>query len=334
MKLSTRRVAIAAALLVAVAAAVAVAGASASSSRQAASAKVAIIETGPALVGSYNTTHTLAFNAMCKQYKFTCKVVDNVAYANTDQTLTRLAAAGMNLIIANSNGFANGLLDIAPKFPNTWFVMTSDIPGTKGNKNLAGFVQDWQQFGFLGGVVAGYLSKTGVMGYVVGQPLTAAKRMMGGALQGVRYVNPKARVIFKYTNSWVDTSLAKQAALAEVASGADVVTAVDGGGNPGVIQAAQEKKLKYLGYLADEYKSAPCCIPTSMTIDAKHIYQQIGQLYSTKQLKPKLYVGGVGDGSIKLAPLRGVPKAIAAKILAVQAKVKSGQIKVKETLYG
>ena len=332
MKLGKGGVAGAAALLIGSAALVA--AASASTSHTNAAPKVAIIETGPALVGSYNTTHTVAFKAMCAKYKFNCKVVDNVDYAKTDQILTQLASSGMNLIIANSNGFANGLLDIAPKFKNTWFVVTSDIPGTNGNKNLAGFVQDWQQFGYLGGVTAGYLSKSGIAGYVVGQPLTAAKRMMSGFLQGERYVNPKAKLRYKYTNSWVDTSLAKQAALAEIASGADVVTAIDGGGNPGVIQAAQEKKLKYLGYLADEYKSAPCCIPTSMTINAKHIYDQIGSLYSTKKLQPKLYVGTVQDGTIALAPLRGVSKSVAAKILAVQAKLKAGQIKVKETLYG
>jgi basic membrane lipoprotein Med (substrate-binding protein (PBP1-ABC) superfamily) len=312
-------------------------GASARSTAPAAktaTAKVAIIVTGPARVGGFNVTHLNAYDAMCKQYDFDCTIVDNVDYASANQTLERLAASGNNLVIANSNGFADALYEVAPKFRNTWFVMTSDLPGTKGNKNLAAFVQRWSEFGYLGGVAAARLSKTGIMGYVIGQPIATGKRMMGGFVQGARSVNPKAKVLVKYTNSFVDASLAKQAALAEIAEGADVLTGIAGGAAPGIIQAVQEKNVTYIGYFADEYKTAPKNIPTSMTINGPRIYSQIGRLFSTKQLKARVYLGTVADGSIRLAPLRGVPKAIAKKILKAQADVKSGKIKVKDRLYG
>ncbi|MGI8827651.1 MAG: BMP family protein [Chloroflexota bacterium] len=296
-------------------------------------ANAAIIEEGPAMAGSYNTSHTVAFKQMCATYAFKCRVVDNVNYPQAAQTLQSLASQGMNLIVANSNGYADALIQVAPQHPKVWFVMTSDITSTKGNKNVAGFIQDWQQFGFLGGAAAGYLSKKGTMGYVVGQPLTAAQRMISGFAQGARLVKPHAKLLVRYTNSWTDTGAAKEAAIAEIGSGADVVTAVDGGGNPGVIEAAQEKKVDYIGYLADEYKSAPGRIPTSMVVNVHKIYTQIGHKYTTHTLKPKLYVGTVANGIIRLAPLRGVPASTKAKIFAVVAKVRSGAIRVKETLY-
>jgi basic membrane protein A len=270
---------------------------------------------------------------MCQKQGFQCRVVDNIDYPKAAETLRNLASQGMNLVIANSAGYGDAVLEVASQFPKVWFVMTSDLESTKDNKNVAVFTQDWQQFGFLGGVTAGYLSKTGVMGYVNGQPLLAARRAMSGFLQGARYVNPNAKLLVRYTDSFVDTAKAKEATLAEVAASADVVTGICGGGNPGILQAAQEKRAWYIGYLADEYKSGPGSVPTSMVEDIPAIYQQVGQLYTSKKLEPKLYVGTVANGIVKLAPFHDVPPEVVQKVEAVISKVRSGEISVQQTLY-
>jgi basic membrane protein A len=301
--------------------------------RPSAGETIAYIATGPATVGGYNVAHTNAFNAMCKKYSFNCKIVDNVNFPTAAQTMTTVAASGANMVIVNSSGFAAAMLEVAPKFPQVWFVMTSDLETTNNLKNVAGFIQTWREFGYLGGVVAGYMSKTNKAGWVNGLPLAAARKMMGGFIQGARSVNKKMKVLVRYTNSFVDTSLAKQAALTEIADGADVLTGVAGGAQAGVSQAVVEKKKKYIGYILDDYKSAPCCTITSMTLDLLTVYNRIGNLYTSKKLGARLYVGTVKNGSIKLAPLRGVPAPIAKKILAIQARMKQGKIAVADILY-
>ena len=333
MSLKSRRLVRAALLLTGVVIAAACGSTTSQPQAQHQQINVAIIEEGPATVGSYNSTHTAAFTAMCQKYNFQCHIIDNVDYPKAAETLRNLASQGTNLIIANSNGYADALLEVAPQFPKTWFVMTSDIDSTKGNKNLAAFVQNWQEFGFMGGLVAGYLTRTGVMGYVIGQELTAAKAAMSGFLQGADIGHPGSKLLYRYTNSWTDTAAAKDAAQAEMAAGADVVTGIDGGGNPGIIQAAQEQKTWYIGYLADEYQTAPGSIPTSMVENVGLIYDEVGGYYTNHTLQPKIYMGTVANGVITLAPFHNVPQDVIDKVNAEIQKLKSGEFQVQSTLY-
>jgi basic membrane protein A len=321
-------------LVAVVALVVTVAAASAATSAPAAKSadriKAAILYQSAATVGSYNTTHNAAFNAMCQKYDFDCQTIDHLPPAQTADAMRALASQGVKIIIASSNGYADQLLQVAPQFRDTWFVMTSDLPTTNGLRNVAAFEWDWYQFGWLGGLTAGYLSKTGRMGYVLGAPLLAAGQAMEGFLQGARLSNKKAKLTFRNINSFSDPVAAREAAQAMISSGVDVLTGIAGGANLGIIQAAEAAKAKYIGYLADEYKTAPGTIPTSMMGNVAREYDQLGKLYTKHQLQPKIYVGTLKNAGISLAPLRGVPTPVKKKILAAVARLKAGKLKINE----
>lgn len=296
-------------------------------------ASVVLISGASLTVGAYERSHKASFDAMCATYDFDCRAVDSIDYAVAEQTLTRLATSGTDLIVVNSSGFAEALTEVAPDFPETWFIMTSDIDSPDGLENVAGFVNDWAEFGYLGGVAGAHISDTGVFGFSNGEPLTVADKVMGGFIDGARSVNPDSKLVVRYANSWTDTTLTREASLAMLNAGADLLSGLAGSASPGTIQAVQREKADYIGYYADEYEEAPCCVRTSMVVNTEQQYDQLGQLYAGEKLQPKLYLSTVENGGITLAPLRGVPKATAQKIQAIQQKIADGEIEVTSKPY-
>ncbi len=268
---------------------------------------------------------------MCNKYNFQCRTIDNLPPAQAVDAMRNLGSQGVNLIIASSNGYSDQLIQAAREFPNTWFVMTSDLPSTQGLPNVVAFVWNWYQFGWLGGVAAGYLTKTGKTGYVLGAPLLAAQQAMEGFRQGAQIGHPGTQVTFRLINSFNDAVAAREASQAMISAGVDVLTGIAGGANPGIIQASQSSRVSYIGYLADEYSTAPGSIPTSMVGNVAKEYDDLGRLYSSHQLQAKLYVGTVQDGTISLAQLRDIPADTASKIQQQVANLKDGKITIDET---
>ena len=82
-------------------------------------------------------------------------------------------------------------------------------------------------------------SQSGTIGVVAGYPVPEVNRIVNAFIQGAKEANPKAEVLVTFLNSWFDPAAAKEAALAQVDAGADVLFAE----RFGVIEAAQEKKL-------------------------------------------------------------------------------------------
>lgn len=295
--------------------------------------QVAFVSGGTAGVGGYEQSHLESFKAMCSKYDFDCSVIDEVDYAGAPRTLTRLATSGTDLVVANSSGFADSLEEVAPDFPETWFVMTSNIEEPKGFDNLAGFVNDYTELGYLGGVAGAHISQGDIFGFANGEPLEVIDQLMGGFIDGARTVDPNSKLLVRDTNSFTDATLAREASKAEIAQGADLLSSTAGSATPGSIQAAQQAKVDFIGYFADEYERAPCCVRTSMVVNTKQQYDKLGELYASEKLQPKLYRSTVENGGITLAPLRGVPTATAEKIQAVQKKIADGDIQVTSEPY-
>ncbi len=291
--------------------------------------KVAYLSGALVSVGSYEIIHYTGFKKMVEKYGFEQTTLENVAYAKTAEVVRSLVAQGHDMIVASSGGFATPFIELAPEFPKTWFVVASDLPSVEGRKNLAGLVPNFNEMGFLSGVTAALYSKSGKIGIVSGEPIRPVNRNFAGWIDGAAHVKPEAKVNVRYTQSWVDNAKSKEATLALVAEGADVVFPCIGSADEGVIQAAKEKKVGLVGYYTDYYDVAPDVTITSQVVDVPKMYDSLGDMLSKGKLEAKLYPIDIAGGFVNMAPSRGKLSAeIEAKVNQIKKDVAEGKIKV------
>ncbi|HBX70627.1 MAG TPA: BMP family ABC transporter substrate-binding protein [Chloroflexi bacterium] len=145
-------------------------------------------------------------------------VVDDAAAAIRDY-----ATQGFDLIIAHGSQYGSSLQEIAPDFPETAFAWGTTVD-TFGQPNIFAYEARAEEGGYVNGVLAASLSKSGVVGVVGPIETGDAKLYIDGFVSGARATNPNVQVNVNYIGSFSDVALASEAANTHVAAGADALS--------------------------------------------------------------------------------------------------------------
>jgi len=139
-------------------------------------------------------------------------VVDDAAAAIRDY-----AAEGFNLVIAHGSQYGSSLQEIAPDFPETSFAWGTTVD-TFGIDNIFAYEAASDQGGYVNGVLAASLSKTGVLGVVGPIETGDAKLYVDGFVAGAKATDPTVQVNVNYIGSFSDVALAAEAANTHIAA--------------------------------------------------------------------------------------------------------------------
>ena len=104
---------------------------------------------------------------------------------------------------------------------------------------------------YLGGYIAGLLTKTDHVGFVVGAEEPTPNAEGNGFMMGVLASNPDAKVEFSYVGSYEDPATAKEVTSAMISQGCDVIQTDSGASNAGVVEACQEAGVLCAGEITD-----------------------------------------------------------------------------------
>jgi len=107
--------------------------------------------------------------------------------------------------------------------------------------NVASITFAENEGSFLVGVVAGLMTKTNKIGFVGGIEIPVIKRFELGFVEGVKAVNPDAKVTINYTGAFDKADLGKAAAASLYNDGADIIFHAAGGTGNGVFNEAKER---------------------------------------------------------------------------------------------
>jgi basic membrane protein A and related proteins len=133
-----------------------------------------------------------------------------------------------------------------------------------------------------------------------------------------------------FINNWFDPAAAKEAALAQIDNGADVLYAE----RFGVIEAAKEKNLFAFGNMSDQNALAPDLVVTSpvwnMEPTVNYVLNQVmGGTYTAQDLKD---FSMVAKGGASLAPLHNtepkIPPDLIKKVQDKEDQIKNGLFRV------
>jgi basic membrane protein A len=177
-----------------------------------------------------------------------------------------------DVVFADGVEGVEGLKTLAAANPGITFVVGSSAPPVP--PNFSTFDSNLSEPAYLCGVMAGGLTKSNVVGVVAGRSDVQVHRAINAYIQGVRDANPAAKVKVAFTGEWFDPPKAKQAALDQIAAGADLIWAE----REGAIAAAQEKRVLAFGNLVDQHAEAPGHVITGpvwrMTPLVDHVIKQ------------------------------------------------------------
>ncbi len=196
----------------------------------------------------------------------TFREIELQSEAQREQALRRFAEAGSNPIITMGFGMADPLTSVAPDYPDTKFVVI-DVTWIEGeNISQIGFAE--HEGSYLVGMMAAMASKTGTVGFVGGMDVPLIRHFGCGYAQGVKAVNPDAKVIANMTGTtpaaWNDPVKGSELTKAQISQGADVVYAAAGGTGVGVLQTAADENILSIGVDSNQNYMHPGKVLTSM----------------------------------------------------------------------
>ena len=140
---------------------------------------------------------------------------------------------------------------------------------------------------------------------------------------GVYSVNPDATVYIKTTNSWYDPEGEKQAAVALINEGCDVIGQHCDTPNPQL--AAEEAGVFGVGYNSDMSKDAPKAVLTSTVWNWGAYYTKAVQDLIDGTWTGENYFGGLEEGLVDISPLSDLcVDGTQEKIDEARAKIESG----------
>ncbi len=238
---------------------------------------------------------------------------DDIGYSGDMEVVLREVSEEQqpDIIFGDAFGNEEAVRRVAKDYPDIAFVFGSGLGPSEPNVSV---FDNWiHEPAYLSGMLAGSLTKTGKIGVVGGYPVPEVNRIVNAFVQGVKEANPDAEVLVTFLNSWFDPAAAKEAALAQVDAGADILFAE----RFGVIEAAQENDLLAFGNMSDQNELAPETVLTgpvwNMTPTVEYIINQVaGGTYTAQDLKD---FSMMGKGGASLAPFHDFEATLDADLL-------------------
>ncbi|MCD6076616.1 MAG: family transporter substrate-binding protein [Ramlibacter sp.] len=250
--------------------------------------------------------------------------VENVAEGpDAERVIRDLAQTGHKLIFAPSFGYMEPTLKVAKDFPEVKF---ESVTGYKTAPNVAATNARYYEGRYLSGVAAARMSKSGLAGYVAGFPIPEVLQGINAFTLGMRSVNPKAQVKVVWLNAWFDPGKERDAAMALMDQGADVLAFHTA--STAVMAAAQERGKFAIAYHSDMRKVAPDAQVLAVTHQWGDYYKERTRAVLEGTWKPVKRWGGVREGMIRVGWFGSkVPKAVQTEVLARQEDIASGKLK-------
>lgn len=281
----------------------------------AAGLKIAMILPGPITDNDWNSVGYNGLEVAGKALGAETAYVENVADADAERLLRDFADRGFNLIFAHSFSFGDAALNAAEDYPDVTF-----MAGTAASlaPNLGTYSNPDYQGAYLAGMLAAGASKTGTVGWVGGMPAPNMLANLHAYEAGFKEIKPEGTVLHTFIGSWFDPPKAKEAAIAQVEQGADVLSAQ----GVGVIDAAVSKNVLALGAMTDQNFLGPQNVLTSVTWDLAPLVTAVGKAVEDGTWKSENWSLGVAAGSINLADFHGLDSNVDPAVLkAVEDKI-------------
>jgi basic membrane protein A len=267
----------------------------------------------------------------------TTEILEPASSEDREAAMRLFAARGFDLVVGVGFIFSSDIDRVARDFPAVKFTCVDYAARPEGPPpNVAGLAFREEQGSFLVGAVAGLLSATQHVGFVGGMQTPLVRKFEAGYRAGVRAVCPACTVHAAYAGTtpeaFKDPATGKAIAIAEIASGADVLYAAAGATGHGVFEAAHDAGCMAIGVDADQYDEMPGTVVTSMVKRADVAVFDVIRATAEGHFAGGMHVFGVADGALDYVHegphATRLPLPVIARVESLRQRIASGSLDV------
>jgi basic membrane protein A len=282
-----------------------------------------------------------------KEIPFDLKLAEAVSTQDAEKVIRDWAGKEPALLFAHSDIYTDAILNVAKQFPKVIFLGEAQIdPRTKLDvPEIAKYAPDKTPENFLftgdtpfeGNYLAGYaaalLTKSGVIGVL--QPFEAPplNRYTNAFYFGAQAAKPSVKVNVVYVGDYIAPAETRDAVESMKQQGADVIfSQMDD--NSAILESAAQGILCIPMYM-DKQSFDPKTVATSVVMEwygpLKALIEAISK-GEFKAYREQYYFRGLSasDDSVHLGEWgTAVPESVKQAVAAVEAKIKSGEVKVQ-----
>ncbi len=248
--------------------------------------------------------------------------------AEQDEALRAYAAQGYDLVFAHGFEFQEAAERVSEQYPGTVFIITS---GRRVHGRVAPLIFRLEEASYLAGMVAGGLTRSDLLGFVGGIELPPIEAAYQGWVNGARAVNPRVQSRKVYLNSFDDAAAGREATLALIRAGADMLHHNADQAALGVFQAAKESPRVYVfGANADQSHLAPERVLGSAVIDLPRAFLLVAREVQAGTFRPRVESFGLASGVVRYVSNPRldslVPQALEARVRAAADSIAAGTL--------
>jgi basic membrane protein A len=232
---------------------------------------------------------------------------------------------------------------VAKEFPETKFAGVDHFYGgptcaktkTCTQPNALGLQYPSEESGYVAGVVAALMTKTGTVSTVGGEKIPSVDNWIAGFQQGVIDTKPATKTLNAYSDDFVDQAKCKEIALDHISQRADIVFQVAGLCGLGAIDAACEQNVIAIGVDSDQSGAGKCVLFSAL----KPLETSVFDVIKTTQegnfkggRNQTFGVADLPDAQLLTDFTKEVPQNVQDAAAEADEKVKSGEIDPPATL--
>ncbi|MBV9220844.1 MAG: BMP family ABC transporter substrate-binding protein [Methylobacteriaceae bacterium] len=285
--------------------------------------KVGFVYVGPVGDFGYSYQHDQGRQAVEKALgdKVETTFLESVPESDSARAIEQLARAGHKLIFTTSFGFMDATLKVAKNYPDVKF---EHATGYKQAPNLATYSIRWYEGRYVMGKIAGKMTKTNTIGYIVSFPIPEVVSGSNAFMLGAQSVNPNVKVKIVWVNTWFDPGKEADAAKALISQGADVL--VQHTDSAAAMQEAEKAGKLAFGQASDMIKFGPKAQLTALTDNWGPYYIKRAQAVLDGTWKSGDTWGGFDSDMLVLAPFTNMPDDVKKMAEDTVAAIKAHKV--------
>jgi len=252
--------------------------------------------------------------------------------AEFDEAFIEYGSAGYDIVFAHGFEYQDAAMRAAGRFPGMTIVVSG---GGRVGEGLVPLIFRLEEGSYLAGMVAGGMTRSGTIGMVGGVAIPPAVGTFRAFEAGAKAVNPDVTVLETFTGSWDDVAAAKEAAVAQLRRGADILIHNVDAASFGVFQAVRESSSpdspRYaMGMNRDQNDIAPEIILGSAVIRIPEAFLTVARRHLEGHLPPEPFYVGEAQEVIDFVPnpeLRAlIPDELLASVAEARAAIRAGTL--------
>jgi basic membrane protein A len=275
-----------------------------------------------------------------------CWIQNHQEKAQIEADIADLASKGFNLIIGHGFEFQVPVQEVASQYPNVNFLVVGGWNNTLSNVAIADVRTD--QTGYVLGYLAGKMTQTNKIGYIMGARVAELARFEPNFAQGANDANPN--IVFNYgplpgggngilpggsisvvaVGDFHDLQGAKADAELMASQNVDVIATMGDGVVLGTIEGAIEKNVTLIGNGVDIANNPPVGAEKLVIASGSWKWDAVFAQWISDVGSGKgngKYWAGFENGGLEVElNNNNVPANVRQEVLNIEAQVKSGQI--------